>query len=94
MQCINVFKTALRSQPLCVCCMVGWHCVCDHGVSSAFLCVLHADQWIVADQQKNVYFKNHDEKKRYKISNPGLAIKYKLVFSAVATGCASRSIQV
>ena len=53
-----------------------------------------ADDWQVVDKRSNVYFTNHGETKSFTVANPIGASSYKLVFTAVAAGCASRSIQV
>ncbi|GFH27645.1 uncharacterized protein HaLaN_26003, partial [Haematococcus lacustris] len=50
--------------------------------------------WVVVDSRTHTYFTNHGETKRFQTAHPVAARKYMLEFTAVAAGCASRSIQV
>ncbi|KAL6756657.1 hypothetical protein V8C86DRAFT_2644588 [Haematococcus lacustris] len=52
------------------------------------------ESWVVVDSRTHTYFTNHGETKRFQTAHPVAARKYMLEFTAVAAGCASRSIQV
>ncbi|KAG2491383.1 hypothetical protein HYH03_010175 [Edaphochlamys debaryana] len=52
------------------------------------------DEWMVVDTRSQVYFTNHQERKKFQVAKPMLARIYAFEFTAVAAGCASRSIQI
>lgn len=49
--------------------------------------------WEVVDKRSHVYFSGHRQTHKFQVAKPMVARKYKLEFTAVAAGCASRSIQ-
>lgn len=49
--------------------------------------------WVVVDERSHVYFSGHRQTHKFDVARPTEARKYKLVFTAVSAGCASRSIQ-
>ncbi|MEW5318076.1 MAG: hypothetical protein WDW38_009329 [Sanguina aurantia] len=51
-------------------------------------------QWITLDRREEVYFKTHWETLEFPIAVPVRSTEYRLEFTAVAAGCASRSLQV
>lgn len=56
--------------------------------------LLFAGQWITLDRREEVYFKTHWETLEFPIAVPVRSTEYRLEFTAVAAGCASRSLQV
>ena len=53
-----------------------------------------AGKWVVVDKRAHQFFATHRQTNTYKINEPVVARKYKFEFTAVAAGCASRSLQV
>eukprot|EP00967_Tisochrysis_lutea_P101571 scaffold152523_cov19-Tisochrysis_lutea.AAC.1 len=50
--------------------------------------------WEEIDRQTHIYFSGHRQTQKFVVAKPIIAQKYMLEFTAVAAGCASRSIQV